>query len=281
MLLLVACSSTTFVYNRLDFLLSWYVDDYADLNRQQEAYFAARLVPFLDWHRHQELPRYLVILDGIGQRLDQPLTTAGVAAVFEQFEAAWLRIETRGLDLLLDLGVRLSDAQVAAFMDALWKQQRELEKKYLERSDADFYEDSYDELADRARDYLGALTGAQRALLHVSSRRLLRSDRAWIKERADWLTELGELLRRQPLWQQDIRDAVARRREHPPEPTAAIYAANMGVIFEAVAQLLNERTARQDRHLRARLQELRADLQTLSAEGAPPAAAQQPAVPDP
>ena len=36
LLLLGACSGTTFVYNRLDFLLPWYVDDYAELNGEQE-----------------------------------------------------------------------------------------------------------------------------------------------------------------------------------------------------------------------------------------------------
>ena len=32
--LLGACSSTTFLYNRLDFLLPWYLGDYADLVAQ-------------------------------------------------------------------------------------------------------------------------------------------------------------------------------------------------------------------------------------------------------
>ena len=31
LLLLGACSSTSFVYNRLDFIVPWYADDYVDL----------------------------------------------------------------------------------------------------------------------------------------------------------------------------------------------------------------------------------------------------------
>jgi hypothetical protein len=31
--LLSGCSSTTFFYNRLDFILPWYLDKYVDLNR--------------------------------------------------------------------------------------------------------------------------------------------------------------------------------------------------------------------------------------------------------
>lgn len=38
-----------------DFLLPWYVDDEVDLNTEHEAYRDERLVPFLVWHRAQEL----------------------------------------------------------------------------------------------------------------------------------------------------------------------------------------------------------------------------------
>ena len=40
----------------------------------------------------------------------------------EMRRAAWLRLESKGLDQLLDLGEKLSDAQVTKFMDALWKE---------------------------------------------------------------------------------------------------------------------------------------------------------------
>ena len=85
-LFLGACSSTTFVYNRLDFLVPWYVDDYVDLNQQQKQHLDGLLEPFLVWHRARELPDYLKILDGIEDNLNQPQTPAMVAAVFNDFE---------------------------------------------------------------------------------------------------------------------------------------------------------------------------------------------------
>jgi len=270
--MLLACSGTTFVYNRLDFLLPWYVNNYAHLNSQQETYFDKLLAPFLDWHRHQELPSYVEIVTGIENSLDRPQTPAGVAAVFAQMQAAWLRLEVPALDRLLDLGAQLSDEQVAKFMDALWKEQKEFEKKYLKRTDQEFYDDSYDNLEDNAKDYLGALTDEQRALLRVSSRRLLRSDVVWLQERADWFTELGELLKRQPQWQQKIKDAVARREQHPSAQYAEVFAHNMDVMYQLVAELLNSRNAKQDKHLRDKLDALRNDLNTLIEQGKAPAA---------
>ena len=55
LLCLTACSGTTFVYNRLDTILPWYLDDYVELNGTQERQLEEILRPFLNWHRRQEL----------------------------------------------------------------------------------------------------------------------------------------------------------------------------------------------------------------------------------
>jgi hypothetical protein len=267
LLLLGACSGTTFVYNRLDFILPWYVDDYTDLNGHQEIYFEELLTPFLTWHRNQELPDYVRILANFESSLDKPQTPATIAAVFSSMEAAWLRLEREGLDRLLDLGAQLSDEQIAQFLETLWEQQEEYEEEYLDRSDAQFHEESEENLIDNAQEYLGSLSTGQRELVRQSSERLLRSDRAWLQERVAWLEQLAELLKREPGWQQRVIDAVAARRGELDPEYLQIYQHNMDVIFDLIAQLLNSRTERQNQYLRDKLAELRTDLETLVAQG--------------
>ena len=264
---LVGCSSTTFVYNRMDFLLPWYVDDYTDLNGDQKDYLDERLEPFLAWHRSQELPRYVTVLEHMEASLDQPATAEGVEELALEFEQAWLRLEDESLAWLLDLGEQLDDEQVQEFMDTLWKQQREYEKKYLERTDEEFVEDSYDNMLDSARDYLGRLDKEQKALLKTASENLERSDSAWLAERAAWLEELGVLMQREPGWQQRVREAVAVRPDNLSEDYERIYAHNAGVLYAMMADLVNSRSERQDRHLRETIADLRADLETLIAQG--------------
>jgi hypothetical protein len=273
--LLGACSSTTFVYNRLDFLVPWYVGDYVDLEQEQETFLDELLAPFLAWHRAKELPAYIEILNNVESRLDQTLTGDDVQALFAELEAAWLRLEGESLDWLLDLGETLSDEQIAEVMEELWERQREFEEEYLDRSEEEFYQDSYENLKDSAKDYLGSLSDEQRQLLHESSRRLLRSDQAWLQEREDWLKELAVLLERKPQWQERVREAITARREQLSPDYTRIYKHNMGVIFELTAQILNSCSEPQDQHLRDRLSELRADLKTLVAQGANSAATDQ------
>ena len=262
-----ACSSTTYVYNRLDFLLPWYMDDYVDLDAEQEAYLDELLVPFLAWHRAHELPVYLTALNRIEDSLNQPLTAAVVGTIVTEFELAWLRLQSEGLTQLLDLGASLSDEQIAAFLEALWEQQREFEEEYLERDEEEFFEDNDDNTRDTFQDYLGKLSDDQKQWVRDGSRRLLRSDQVWLKERAQWLTELGILLTREPGWQERVRVAVSAKNNTMTPEYQRIYEHNMDAIYQLAAQVLNARSERQSRHLRGKLADVREDLETLIAQG--------------
>ena len=267
LLSLGACSGTTFFYNRLDFILPWYLDDYVDLDRQQEEYLDDLLLPFLNWHRNEELPRYVAVLEDIESRLDQPLTIADLEAVSLEFERAWFRLQAEFLDWMLDMGGQISQSQVESFLAQLWKQQEEYQEEYLDRPDKEYRDDSYDSLLDSMQDYLGRLGKEQRALLQQASLELKRSDSIWLTERAAWLERLGVQLQREPGWEQRIRELVAERDENLGVEYRQTYEHNMRVIHGAVAEVINQRTERQDRRLRAELSDLREDLQTLIAQG--------------
>ena len=272
--LVSACSSTTYVYNRLDFLLPWYMDDYVDLTAEQEAYLDELLVPFLAWHRAQELPVYLTALNNIEGSLDSPLTAEIVGTLFTNFESAWLRLQSEGLTQLLDLGARLTDEQIAAFLEALWEQQREFEEEYLERDEEEFFEDNDDNMLDTFQDYLGKLSDDQKQWVQDSGRQLLRSDQVWLKERAQWLTELGILLEREPGWQERVRVAISAKNKNITPEYQRVYEHNMDAIYQLIAQVLNARSERQSRHLRDKLTDIRQDLETLIAQGKTDTAAQ-------
>ena len=267
------------MYNRLDFIVPWYVDGYADLDREQEAYLDELLAPFLAWHRAQELPLYVQTLQEFEASLDQPVSAASMTALTRRFECAWYRIEDNALDWLLDLGGRLSDEQMDKFMQSLWEEHEEFREEYLERSDKEYYEDTLDSFLDNSRDYLGRLSQEQRAMLEAANARLVRSDAAFAGDRAAWLRQLEGLLQREPGWQLRVREAVEARRGNAPAEYQKVYDHNLAVIQQAIVELLNSRSEKQDRHLRRKLADLREDLEKLVAQGekdkGPPAAERQ------
>lgn len=268
LLLLGACSSTTFVYNRLDTILPWYLDDYVELNSSQDKQLDRLLQPFLAWHRQQELPRYMSILDQIDTDLDQALTPDQIGLIYTEVEVAWLQLQDQSLEWLLALGATLSDEQVEEFLAYLQERQEEYEGEYLSRSEREYREESYEAFEDSMQDYLGRLSSGQRQRLRAASLDLQRSDQVWLQERAAWLQRLAVLMQREPGWEERVREAIALRDETVSPAYLATYEHNLGVVFSAIADVLNSRSDKQDRYLRAELENLREDLQTLVAQGA-------------
>jgi hypothetical protein len=271
-LCLTACSGTTFVYNRLDTILPWYVDDYVELNAGQERQLEEILRPFLHWHRQQELPRYVELLEQVDSSLDHQVTPAALMQIYDEMQVAWLRLEQESLDGLLALGASLSDTQVQEFLDHMWERQAEYEEEYLTRSGPEYRDEIYENLADNMEDYLGRLSSEQKARLREATAGFERSDEVWLQERAASIERLAVMLQREPGWQERVREAVKRRGETVSPRYQQVYDHNLEVVFAAVAGVLNSRTERQDRYLRAELAGLREDLETLIAQGsaAPP-----------
>ncbi|MDP2324334.1 MAG: hypothetical protein Q8N51_09930, partial [Gammaproteobacteria bacterium] len=49
------------VYNQLDWLTLWYVDDYFDLDGTQKAEAGKLIASTLAWHRSSQLPHYVAL----------------------------------------------------------------------------------------------------------------------------------------------------------------------------------------------------------------------------
>ena len=266
LLLLAGCSSTTFFYNRLDHLLPWYIERYVDLERSQRQLLDAQLAPLLAWHRREELPRYLSLLQEFRGALEGPVTAETLEYFNQGIEASWERLRDRSVDDLLALGSDLNDEQVEEFFAYLERRQRKLEDKYLSRDDDEFYADTGDELRDFAQDYLGRLSRRQREDLEVAVRSLHRTDRDWLGGRAQGIAALRREQARLPGWQGRLRALVREWDSRVDDNTRRRYDHNAAVMREALARLLDGRTDKQGRRLHRRLGALEEDFEQLIAQ---------------
>ena len=262
-LLLLAGCGNTFLYNRLDWLIGWYVDDYVELSRAQEKVFQQSLRPVLDWHRREELALYAALLQQIEADSAAPLDADTVRDWSRQLLLALERIEARLWPLIHEIGADLDQAQMAELLENIRARQRELEEEYLTRTDEEYAEDSFDRLSENLRDFLGPLSAAQEDQITRAAQAMRRLDQAWLEERRLWLKTLQRLSAREPGWQAALRAAWAQRKEQRTPRYHAHRRHNMDIIHALVADVLNARDERQDRHLQRELDSLRDDLQTL------------------
>lgn len=264
--LLSGCSSTTFFYNRLDIVLPWYLERYVDLDRQQAAQFDTQLEGLLDWHRREELPRYVTLIAAMEAELDAELDFAVIEHYTREFEEAWYRVRDRALAELFELGATLSDEQIDEFLAAMEKKQHKYERKYLHRDDDDYHDDAYDELRELHEDYLGRLDAVQRDRLRQAADRLQRSDATWLRERADWLAVVARELEREPGWARRIQRIVSEWEAQLDFATQRVYQHNTRTVQAAMVDVINLRSEKQDARLRRKLAGFREDFLLLAGQ---------------
>ncbi len=272
-LLLAACSSKSFFYNRLDWLIPWYVEDYVELSAAQREYFDTQLAPFLSWHREEELNRYIGFLSRVEQDIAGDVSAEMIRLWVDEAMLALRRSQTRLLEMGIDLAGRLNDQQMASIGKRLMEKQAELEEQYLQRSEKEYADATYDRVAGKLDDYMGRLNSEQKQTLRDASAELVRLDRAWLSDRRAWLEATLPLLAREPGWEDAIRQQVNERFEYRSVAYHQAMEHNLGLISTAVASVLNNRDRGQQSRLVAELAYLRDELQELNkqvAEDNPP-----------
>ena len=266
LLLLTGCTAS-FTYNRLDWLIPWWVDDYVDLTRDQRRDLRGSLEPALRWHREEELGRYLELLDRVESDIQTGVEPEMVRGWFQAIIQAAERVEAAMLDVALDFGGSVSDEQVGELLVRVWERQSEFEEEFLERSDEEYAEDNAEYLVDGFEDLLGRLSDEQEQKLRQAAMSLQRFDSAWLDERSRWLRDLESLLQRDPGWQQAVRERYEQPiRDRTPE-YQDILDYNLGVISRAAARVLDSMSDRQRAHLADEIEDWRRLIRKLEAGG--------------
>lgn len=263
--ILNGCSATQVIYNRADILIRWYLDDYVTLDRDQQARFDERLDALLEWHRQEELPEYVLLLDDALVILDTDVSLAATRSMAEGIESAAIRLQDRFLELLLSTGENLTSAQRADFIEALLAKQEAFETDRLARSDAEYRDDLGQRFDKQLGRYLGRLTDEQARRLKEGVAEMTRLDHFWLQDRRVWILALSNiLLADEPDWADQVRALIAGRDEALLPDYREGIEHNGEVILQLSRDVLLMRTEKQDKKLRARLIALRDDLAALS-----------------
>lgn len=270
LLCLSGCSSTTFLYNRLDTLIGWYVLDYVSLSRDQRNDFDRRVDALLDWHRAEELPAYVVWLTEFEDSLDEDLTEVELDELVDQLEEAASRLQAQVLDLLINFGATLSHEQRLEFVLTLQQDQVELEKKYLARTDDAYYQDIQKQFQKNLSRFLGSLTDSQEHTIEERSAKYQRLDFLWVEDRGRWVSQLERVLRvNDPDWPDQAREIYLKRRDNRDSAYEQAFARNTTISREIILSVLNQRTSKQDLRLRREIGKYRTDFEALIESGQP------------
>ena len=262
-ILLASCSTTTFVHNRINFMLPWYLGNFVDLNAEQKDYLDELLVPFFDWHQANEMPFYLNILDASESLLlsKQKIKADDIATVSMIIEDAWFRLEQGSMKWILPLGRELSSKQIDGFLKVMRSQAEEYNNERLGRTDEQYQQDAFERIRDNLAKFMGELSREQTELVSKASSQLQRDDDVWFDRRMALLDELEEILVRDVGWEQELLYVMTYRGNAFSRGYSDIYSHNLNVTHEMFAAVLNTRSKEQDKRLRQQIEKYRTDIE--------------------
>ena len=267
-----ACSTIKLAYNNLPELSYWWLDAYVDFDGSQTPKVRDELAQLLSWHRQNELPRVLGVLQEAQALAPRDVTAAQACRMADQIRERLLAVAEHAEPAGTELALSLSEAQLQQLERKYAKNNAEYRKEWLDRSPSKVQEKRYEKFLERLEDFYGRLTPEQRELVRRQVAQSVFDPRMAAAERRQRQQEALVLLRGfntakppAPEARAAIHAYVMRIADPPPGPWRDHQQALLQEGCRNLAALHNATSASQREQAVRRLQAYQDDLRQLSA----------------
>ena len=165
LLALSGCSTLKLVYNQSDDLLYWWVDSYADLQDTQKPFVRSTLTDLQKWHRQQQLPEYIALLQEMRAMAPNDITPTQVCAMTDKMKNSFLTLLRHTEPANTQLAVQLSAEQLKSIRKRYDKTNKEWREDWLDGSDEKRLRYRMKQALNRLEDFYGRLDTPQRDVL--------------------------------------------------------------------------------------------------------------------
>ena len=269
---LSACSTIKLVYNQSDDLLYWWVDAYVDLEADQKPNTREALSALQRWHRQQQLPEYVALLQKTRSMALHDITPGQVCAVTEEMKTSFLGLLRQIEPAAARLGSQLKPPQREHMRQRYDKTNQEWRSDWLDASADKRLRYRNKQALKRLEDFYGRLDEPQREVLNLwlasSAFDPAFSYAERERRQADSLQTLQRMAESgSPNTAQGLLHAWTERAFHSPNESYRTY--NQALWQEncaGFAKLHNSTTPAQRQRLAETLRGYETDLKTLIAQ---------------
>ena len=270
---LTSCS-TKIAYNNLDWIVSWYVDDYVTLTDSQENEFDETLDAFLLWHRNTELKNYIVQIKSIQTHLNEGIDRSNIEEYVTSIKSFLQVSLIKAEPDVINFAYSLSDKQAGSFLAEFERQNLNKIEKFEEKSNEKRLEDRLEKLEEQISSFVGKLNEQQLILLKNGNTQLLSSFEERIKFRRNWANSireayvlraqsLGESEKNKTLFELALKQSILQAESLRSDKYVNILEHNQTVRIDTLDKILNSLNKKQLAHLNSKLNETIKDLEAL------------------
>lgn len=266
LIVLSGCSRMNLAYRNLDMLVTWSLNDYLDMSNDQQSRFREQLREHLGWHCRTQLPDYLDALERMQLQVRQgQLDSTALQAHYQKAKQAIHVIAVEVTPTTTQLLRDLDDAQVREFGEALAKDQREREEKYLQPPLPQQVRERAERMQERIEQWTGSTSKAQRQRIVEWAEALGAQNSRWLEARVQWQNALHDAVvdRHQPGFEARIARLLQDRDSFWTEAYRTNFANTEQTAIDLISDLYAMSDEKQRRHIDDRLQDMLQDLGSL------------------
>jgi hypothetical protein len=163
--LLSGCSTLKVVYNNSDDLIYWWLDGYADLQGEQKPFTRDALAELQRWHRQQQLPEYVTLLQRMQVMAPNDITPAQVCAVTEDMKSSFIRVLRHMEPASAQLASQLNADQLRSVRQRFDKTNKTWKEDWLDPDAEGRLRYRTKQATNRLEDFYGRLDKPQREVL--------------------------------------------------------------------------------------------------------------------
>jgi hypothetical protein len=255
-LIIVSGCTLKGTYNRLDWMLTEYLESYVELNKNQKAELKQRMRASLEWHRTTQVPAYVHWLESIKHDVQHGITQAQVEQHGLQLLVFWRAMMVRFAEDMAVLLPQLNAQQREELFENFAEQNAEYHKDYIQVSRKKQRKDYTKRMEDYFDSWLGSLTKQQEQLIAASAEQIQPIATNALKTRLRWQMQLREIFRNHK--DTATTQAALQKLFVQPENLHSEYYKqqlihNSGVITQLIADVANQLTDKQKKHLNKRI----------------------------
>ncbi|MEP6823544.1 MAG: DUF6279 family lipoprotein, partial [Ramlibacter sp.] len=163
--MLSGCNALKLAYNNLPEVAYWWLDGYADFDDAQTRRVREDLVALHDWHRTNELPRWLTLLAQMEQLALQDVSAAQVCSFVPALRRSVSSVAAQSEPFIVAFGASMSSAQLA-YLDRKYRRNNmEFRREWVELPADELQEKRYKQALGRSERLYGSLDGEQQGEL--------------------------------------------------------------------------------------------------------------------
>jgi len=179
-----------FFYNNLDWFVLEYLDDYVTLNQEQESLLEERLLFLAEWHKQEELPRYVDHLKEMETMTEEDITLNYLQQSRERFREHYNRIISKVAPELFSLSLLLTPQQQREFLLNVQKDYKKRNAKYADKTEKEVRKIVFENTEEWVTEWIGELNDDQQRYVTQFSNQVILNSPLWRNYRASIYQEL-------------------------------------------------------------------------------------------